>query len=153
VHLDTGGTWLVMGPDRAKKLGIDLEEAGEGFQATRKVKLQRGVARSFTLGGATLENVPVVGVPTLEGPQDFVIFGTNVLQQFHSTIDYPNKKLLLSPRGNTELAKKHMEVHKTKPVEVSFYMWGDHYMFARGGFGTHKDLNYFVDSGLVALDS
>jgi hypothetical protein len=153
VHLDTGGTWLAMGTDRTKKLGIELEEAGEGFLGARKVKLLRGVARTFTLGDAVLENVPVVAMPALTGPQDFVIFGTNVLQQFHATVDYPNKKLLLCPRGNKELAKKQMEAHKTKRVEVPFYMWGDHYMFVRGGFGKHKDLNFFVDSGLVALDS
>jgi hypothetical protein len=29
----------------------------------------------------------------------------------------------------------------------------DHYMFTRGGFGEHKNLNFFVDSGLVALDT
>ena len=149
--MDTGGTWLIMGPDRAKKLGIKLVEAGEGFHGLRKVKLLRGIAKSFQLGDATLTNVPVTGMPTLKGPQDFVIFGTNVLQEFHSTFDYPRKKLILSPRGKKMLAKKQMAAHGPKRVEVPFYMWGDHYMFARGGFGKRKNLNFFVDSGLVAL--
>ena len=153
VHLDTGGTWLIMGPERAKKLGIKLVEAGKGLHGAREVQLQIGMASSFTLGDAVLESVPVVGMPTLTGQQDFIIFGTNVLQQFHSTLDYPNKRLLLSPRGNKELTKKQMEVHKGKLIEATFYMWGDHYMFARGGFGKHRNLNFFVDSGLVALDS
>lgn len=36
-------------------------------------------------------------------------------------------------------------------MDVPFFVWGDHYMFARGGFGDHRDLNFFVDSGLVSL--
>ncbi|UCF17903.1 MAG: hypothetical protein JSW59_10640, partial [Phycisphaerales bacterium] len=79
--------------------------------------LQRGMADSFTLGDAILENVPVVGMPTLTGQQDFIIFGTNVLQQFCSTLDYPNKKLLLAPRGNTELTDKQMKVHRGELIE------------------------------------
>jgi len=153
VHLDTGGTWLILGPERAGKLGITLEDAGDGYHGNRKVKLQRGMAKSFVLGDARLENAPVVGMPTLKGAQDFVIFGTNILQQFHSTLDYPERRLLISPRRNAELVKEQMEAHKTTPVEVPFYMWGDHYMFARGGFGVRKELNFFVDSGLVALDA
>ncbi len=152
VHLDTGGNWLIIGPARAEKLGIDLVEAGEGFHASQRVSLFRGVARSFRLGDAVLENVPVVGIPTLIGEQDFIIFGTNVLQQFHATMDYPNERLILSPRRNEELTTQHMEVHGERIVEVPFFMWGDHYMFARGKFGEIEDLNYFVDSGLVALD-
>lgn len=153
VHLDTGGTWLVMGPDRAEKLGIELVKAGKGLHGTKQVLLQRGTAASFSLGDAVLKNVPVVGMPTLTGQQDFVILGTNVLQQFHSTLDYPNRMLRLSPRGDKGLTKEHMEVHTTEVVEVPFFMWGDHYMFARGGFGKHRNLNFFIDSGLVALDS
>jgi hypothetical protein len=32
---------------------------------------------------------------------------------------------------------------------VPFHLWTDHFMFARGGFGPHQDLNFFIDSGLV----
>jgi hypothetical protein len=152
VHLDTGGTWLIMGPNRAAKLGIKLVKAGKGLHGSRKVKLQMGMAGSFTLGDAVLENVPVVGMPTLVGQQDFIIFGTNVLQQFHSILDYPNRKLLLCRRGDGKLIMDQMEIHKGELTELPFYMWGDHYMFARGGFGENRNLNFFVDSGLVALD-
>ena len=34
---------------------------------------------------------------------------------------------------------------------MPFYMWGDHYMFARGSVGEHTDLNFFIDSGLVSV--
>lgn len=150
-HMDTGGTFLIMGPERAKKLKIELIDAGEGFHATKKVKMQQGVAKKLVLGDAVLENLHVVVMPTLTGPQDFIIFGTNVLQQFLSTLDYPNKRLILSPRHDKELRKKHLEMLPEKRTEVPFYMWGDHYMFARGGLGKRADFNFFIDSGLVSL--
>lgn len=150
-HIDTGGTFLIMGPTRAKELGIELTEAGEGYHGQRRVKLLRGVARSFRLGAARLENVPVVGMPTLTGAQDFIIFGTNILQQFLSTLDYPNRRMILSPRDNPEVEREHLAMLPGDRVEVPFYMWGDHYMFARGGVGDHRGLNFFIDSGLVSL--
>jgi hypothetical protein len=152
VHIDTGGTFLIMGPGRAKKLGIELHEAGMGHHGSRAVKMSVGIAKKFALGDAVLENVPVATLASLKGPQDFVIFGTNIFEQFLSTMDYPNQRLILSPRGNEKETKKHMKMLEGDRTEVPYFMWGDHYMFARGGFGEHKDLNFFVDSGLVAID-
>lgn len=151
VHVDTGGTFLVMGPHRAKALGIALSDGGEGFQSTNPVRLQVGRARSFVLGDASLANVPVVVVPTPTGAQDFIIFGTNILQQLYATLDYPNRRLILSPRRDEGLKQKHLDMLPPRRTEVPFYMWGDHYMFARGSFGRGKDLNFFVDSGLVSI--
>ncbi|MGF1582070.1 MAG: retropepsin-like aspartic protease [Gemmataceae bacterium] len=149
-HVDTGGAFLHMGKERAEKLGIKLIEAGKGKHATKTVNAYFGIAKSFQLGDAELTNVPVVVLPTLKGSQDFVIFGTNVLEQFLSTLDYPRKRLVLSPRKNTELRKEH-ERRFAQGVEVPFYLWDDHYMFARGGLSNAKSLNFFVDSGLVSL--
>ncbi|MFD9948552.1 hypothetical protein ACFWYW_47905 [Nonomuraea sp. NPDC059023] len=33
---------------------------------------------------------------------------------------------------------------------MPFHLWGDHFMFAAGGYG-ERDLTFFVDSGLVHL--
>ncbi|MBI3409467.1 MAG: retropepsin-like domain-containing protein [Planctomycetes bacterium] len=151
VHVDTGGNFLVMGQERAQKMGIALKDVGEGFHAATRVKLQAGVAKKFVLGDAVFENVPVTVMPTLKGPQDFVIFGTNILEPFLATLDYPKSRLILSPRKDKDLAKKHLEMLPEKRVEVLFYLWGDHYMFARGGFGKRRDLNFFIDSGLLLL--
>jgi hypothetical protein len=30
-------------------------------------------------------------------------------------------------------------------------MWADHFMISKGSFGNQKDLNYFIDTGLVAV--
>ncbi len=50
-HMDTGGNWVMMHPSRAKKMGIELVEAGTG-SAIGRAKLSFGVADSFSLGDA-----------------------------------------------------------------------------------------------------
>jgi hypothetical protein len=151
VHFDTGAPFLVMGPGRARALGIALVDAGTGLHGTRAVPMQRGLVGRFRLGDAVLENVPVAVLASLEGSQDFVIFGTNVLEQFHATLDYPNRRLILSPRADERWRRRHRDVLPGRHVAIPFFLWGDHYMFALGGFGARRDLNYFIDSGLVSL--
>jgi len=151
VHVDTGGTFLHMSPEQAKKLGIKLVEGPRVFASTKWQKCYLGIAKRFRMGKAVLENVPVVALPELTGEQDFIIFGTNILEQFLATLDYPNRRLILSARNDEALCQEHLQMLPAKRVEVPFYMWGDHYMFARGGYGKHKDLNFFIDSGLVYL--
>jgi hypothetical protein len=150
-HMDTGGTFLIMGPELAQQLGIDLIDAGIGYQANRSVPLQMGVASQLLLGSAVLKNVPVTVTTILGAPKDLIIFGTNVLQQFLATVDYSKERLILSPRGDPRLSERHRAMLGDDRVELPFYMWGDHYMFARGGFGEDKELNFFIDSGLVSL--
>jgi hypothetical protein len=140
-----------MGPSRAKALGIEVTEGGKGYHGSRQVKTHHGMVGEFRIGEAVLENVPVVVLASLEGQQDFIVFGTNVLQQFFSTLDYLDNRMILSPRDNAEERKKHLAMLPADRVEVPFYMWGDHYMFARGSMGEHERLNFFIDSGLVSL--
>lgn len=151
-HIDTGATFLVMGPQRAESFGIETVDAGKGFHGTDLVTLKVGIADSFKIGDAVLNNVPVAVMPTLTGAQDFVIFGTNVIDKFLTTLDYPNKTMTLSLRGDEDQAREHAEqVQQEQVIEVPFYMWADHYMFVRGGFGNDASLNFFVDSGLVSI--
>ena len=152
-HVDTGGTFMFMSPARAGELGIQVTLGGEGhFHGRREsVPMSHGIIGSFCLGVVVLENVPVVVIPTLVDQQDFIIFGTNVLQQFLSTLDYPNRRLILSPPEDSQQRVNHLTKLPGDRVEIPFYMWGDHYMFARGGVGAHRQLNFFIDSGLVSL--
>ncbi|HIA47520.1 MAG TPA: hypothetical protein EYN96_06005, partial [Candidatus Hydrogenedentes bacterium] len=78
-HVDTGGTFLIMGPERAEILGIETVSAGKGFHGSNSVDMRVGISESFRLGDALLENVPVATLASLTGTQDFVIFGTNLL--------------------------------------------------------------------------
>lgn len=150
-HVDTGGTFLHMAPARAEKLGIKLIPGGKGFHGSRRVDIYHGIAKTFRIGDVLLENVPVGALASLAGQENFIIFGTNILQQFLSTLDYPNKRLILSPRDNSQLRKEHLTMLPADQVKIPFYMAGDHYMFVRGGVGEHRDLNFFIDSGLVSL--
>ena len=150
-HIDTGGTFLIMGPAKAKSFGIETVDAGKGYHGTKLVPLEVGIANSFKIGDAVLKNVPVAVMPTFTGAQDFVIFGTNVISKFLTTIDYEKKQMTLSLRGDEQQAEAHIKILSEGTTEVPFYMWADHYMFVRGGFGNEKGLNFFVDSGLVSI--
>lgn len=150
-HMDTGGTFLIMPPDRAKELGIELTRSAEAFHAPPEAEVYYSIAKSFKLGKALLENVFVVGLLYLVAEGNYIIFGTNVLQEFLSTFDYPNKRLILSPRNNSQLRKEHLPMLPEDLVNIPFYMWGDHYMYARGALGEYKSLNFFIDSGLVRI--
>jgi len=149
--IDTGGTFVVMGTQRAEALGIRLVAQGRHHHGAVQTESYVGIARELTLGGATLTNVPVEALPTLRDGQDVVIIGTNVLQQFLATVDYPGQRLFLSPRSDPSFAAEHVALLGGLPeaARVPFFLWGDHFMFARGGFGARRDLNYFVDSGLA----
>lgn len=151
VHVDTGGTFLHMNLDRARELGIDLTPGREGRHGMRPVQTHRGIAATFRLGDVLLENVPVVALPSLTGGQDFIMLGTNILQQFLATLDYPAGRLILSPRRDAALREEHLAMLPRHRVQIPFHMWGDHYMFARGGLGERRDLNFFIDSGLISL--
>jgi hypothetical protein len=150
-RMDTGGTFLAMSPGMAEDFKIMLTEGATGYHGTTPVKTYHGIAKRFKLGDALLRNVPVVALPSLRGQLDAVIFGTNILQHFLSTVDYPNRRLILSPRNDGKLREKHLALLPRMRSELPFYMGGDHYMFARGGLGDRKDLNFFIDSGLVSL--
>jgi predicted aspartyl protease len=152
-HVDTGGMHLVMSPDRARQLGIDLVSVGRFTHYKTKSQWSRGLARTLRLGDAAFENVPVAAVPTLVGDQDFVIFGTNILEPFLATLDYRRQRLLLSPRARAGAVEDHWKLLPGQRTEVPFYLWGDHYLFARGGMGNRRDLNFFVDTGMVFLTS
>ena len=150
-HLDTGGTHVVMSPELASELGIaTMDVCTVGHANGVDTKMCRGSA-NMRLGEARLTNIPVLTVESL--PPAFkrrAIFGTSVLQQFLSTIDYPHQRLVLSPRH--DLRQNHLSMLPRDVVRMPFFMWSDHYMFARGSFGGFEDLNLFIDSGLCSVD-
>lgn len=152
-HVDTGGAFLMMGPDRAKALGIETVpgEMSTAHLNLTRMRLAHGIADRFELGAVVLTNVPVTVLPTLTGEADWVIFGTCILERFLSTLDYPNRRLILSRRGDADAAAAHLARLPQESVRVPFYLWSDHFMFARGSLGAQRDLNFFIDSGLVAI--
>jgi tetratricopeptide (TPR) repeat protein len=149
IGFDTGGPFLVVGKEAAKKFGIMPDFKDIGMHGAASVTIWRSMANETELGnGLVFKNVPVV---IMEGLGQQVIFGTNILEQFLATIDYPNSRLLLTPRNRKDLYPNHLTLLPKRQERLPFYMWGDHYMFAKGSFNKISELNFFFDSGLVAL--
>lgn len=149
IGFDTGAPFLVVGRETAEKLGLALEFESTHMHGSTPVKGWRCIANEMDLGdGLIFKNVPVV---VMESLGQMVIFGTNILEQFLATIDYPNSRFLLTPRNRKDLYPKHLALLPKRKERLPFYMWGDHYMFAKGSFNKISELNFFFDSGLVAL--
>lgn len=149
IRFDTGGTFLVIGREKAEELGIKLDNKSTGMHGSNRVKTWKSIADEMELGkGLVFRNVPVV---IMESLGQCAIFGTNILEQFLSTMDYPNSRFILTPRNRKDLYSEHLALLPNKRETLPFYMWGDHYMFAKGSFNNIDGLNFFFDSGLVAL--
>ena len=149
IGFDTGGSFLVVGKEAAEKLGLALDFEGTHYHGATAVTGWRCIADEMELGsGLVFKNVPVV---VMESLGQMVIFGTNILEQFLATIDYPNSRFILTPRNRKALYSEHLALLSKKQERLPFYMWGDHFMFAKGSFNKIDNLNFFFDSGLVAL--
>ena len=149
IRFDTGGTFLILGKDMAEELGIELKFKSTGMHGATRVTIWSNIADETELGeGLVFKNVPVV---IMESLGRFAIFGTSILEQFLTTVDYPNSRFILTPRSLKHLYPEHLALLPERQETVHFYMWGDHYMFAKGSFNRIGGLNFFFDSGLVAL--
>ncbi len=147
-RLDTGGTFLHMTPALAKRLGIATPVCTKGSQGGNETQVCFGIAKEFSVGAIKIKNIPVETISTLNDEVS-PIFGTNFLQNFLVTIDYPAQQFTFSPKSAHKIQKPVSRQCEKMP----FYMWGNHYMFARGGFGGQTELNFFIDTGLVHLTS
>jgi tetratricopeptide (TPR) repeat protein len=146
---DTGAPFLVIGKEASEKLGIALGFKASGMHGATSITTWKSIADEMELGnGLVFNNVPV-GIMESLGQQ--VIFGTNILEQFLATIDYPNSRFILTPRNRKDLYPNHLALLPKKQEILPFYMWSDHFMFAKGSFNKIENLNFFFDSGLVAL--
>ena len=144
VQLDTGGSELILDSDFAEEICAQTYGSSEGvFGGGEKAKVGFGRVRSIKIGDYEIENIPVhilqMGTDSFNG-----IVGTNILFHFLSTIDYPNKQLILRRR------KEKVELIKNlnRFIAIPFWMEGDHYILARGTANKSESLLFFVDTGL-----
>lgn len=150
IRFDTGGDYVVIGLSAAQKLGIGLKNKTKSMHAATKVTVWHSIIDSMSFdNGPSFLNVPVTVMADLG---NYIIFGTNILQQFLSTIDYPNNQFIFTPRNNICLIEQHYELLSQNNEKVPFYLWDDHYMFAKGKLAAFENLNLFFDSGLVLLN-
>ncbi|MEX0643999.1 MAG: retropepsin-like aspartic protease [Parvularculaceae bacterium] len=154
-RLDTGGVFLNMSLATAAKLGVETTACRAAQASLTETRSCLGFAASVKIGDATIENAPVQTAETLTaaalGAEDAVVIGANFLERFLATIDYPQRRIILSPRGEEKLRRAHLKLIGKAAAETPFYLWGDHFMFARGRIGANDGLNFFIDSGLVAV--
>ena len=149
IRFDTGGTYLVVGKEKAEELGISLSHEGTGFHGSTEVTVWRGIAEEMVLGeDLVFKNVPVGIMASL---RNLAIIGTNIIDGFLATMDYPNSRFILTPRNRKDLYSSHMALLPKQQKSIPFFMWGDHFMFAKGSFGDNDGLTFFFDSGLVAI--
>jgi hypothetical protein len=159
-RLDTGGSYLHLTLSQARALGIQSGGCERAFASLVTKRVCYGAA-DLDLGAARIHNVPVcvhaddtlpVGaVARAFGVEMGAIIGTNVLQEFLSTIDAPGKRLILSARVDAAARAEHFARLSGHAVEVPFALLGEHLMIARGRLGETHDLNVFVDSGLAVF--
>jgi Aspartyl protease len=105
--VDTGAGATTLDPDFAAEVGVTLSAAGSGvFAGGRQAALQRGTAATVQVGGVTMHDVNVMGLPTRQVPffgerkPDGVI-GTRFFTHFLTTLDYVNGALILRPRTDS----------------------------------------------------
>jgi Tfp pilus assembly protein PilF len=156
VLLDTGGATLILDHGLADKLGVRPVDAGVAdFTADTGGVYTIGQVGSVRIGDVTLENVPVMTLPVKEFTFGLLggIMGTNVLQQFLPTIDYPDGQLILREKSEQGRRAFQDEIAGREAVEVPFYLADTHYMMAKGTLNGKDDLTFFVDSGLAAAEA
>lgn len=144
---DTGGNYILMTAKAAEELGIEYDKDRHvgGRQGAGTATIWAGVADSVTLGDdLTLNNVPVMILSEINVP--LVFFGTNILKESLSTIDYPKEKFVFTTKDGE--IQDHLE--KYDGNKMDFVMWDDHYMMGKGKYND-KDVNMFFDSGLVVV--
>lgn len=154
--IDTGGNSIMVDETMVSELGIETISNDSGTVAGGTIDFSFGKTDSMKLGEAEIKNVPVT-VLSFEGIADafegyasdvHAIIGTNVLQQFISTLDYPSGKLILMPRNKVGAEQLDgMLTNLTVLEEVPFTLADSHFMYVKGSINGYKGLNMFVDSG------
>lgn len=160
-HLDTGGNFIHMSPKMARELGLETLFVGMGRGNAQETTVEQGIIDSLKIGDAVLENVPATAIASLEGAlrdgegniSDLVILGNNILEQFLTTWDNDKQRLVLSPRYDPAARKEHFSNYVPEGAKpMDFYRVPDHYLIGHGAIAG-KDATFFVDTGLVTVDS
>lgn len=99
--IDTGTSTTAISPELAKQLGVETSPVGTGTTGGAPVDFQTGSLPSFQLGGAKIDNTPVVVadffamLSAAVGTNLDGIVGYNFLRNYKVVIDYPGENLTL----------------------------------------------------------
>jgi hypothetical protein len=158
--IDTGGASFILDTDIARSLGIKAFAKSNGvfaFGITSGIGYAK--ADSLEIGGVTIRSAPIRIKPTklmskpLTGGKYEIggIIGTNVLQRFLSTMDYPGGRLILRPRASDRVPGS--EVESSAATGVPFFLTDCHVMLVAGSLNGRGGLLFFMDSGLAHSES
>ena len=99
--IDTGTSTTAITPELAKTLKVKSAPIGAGTTAGAPVDVTAGILKSFQVGGAKIDNMPVVVADffamlsqAIGAPLDGIV-GYNFLQNYKVALDYPNQMLSL----------------------------------------------------------
>jgi predicted aspartyl protease len=99
--VDTGTSTTAITPELAKQLGVETSPVGAGTTGGAPVDFHAGSLQSFQLGGAKIDNMPVVVADFFTmlnaaiGAKLDGIVGYNFLRDYKVVIDYPGETLTL----------------------------------------------------------
>jgi predicted aspartyl protease len=99
--IDTGTSTTAIKPELAKELALKTSPMGAGTTAGAQVTMNAGTLQSFQLGGARIDDMPVVVADFFDmlskavGAELAGIVGYNFLRNYKVVVDYPNETLRL----------------------------------------------------------
>ena len=149
LYFDTGANYLVMPVSFASTFKIEYDstyyEFGQQGYSTSKI-FYSTIDSLYLSIDLLLVNVPVILLEEMN--TELVVFGTNIIKQFKTTIDYPNNKFILT--NDLKLIQNKSMNEISGKFEMPFFLAGDHYMFGQGTLN-NKEVNMFFDTGLVVV--
>jgi hypothetical protein len=157
VFLDTGAEILYLDESLASTLGIkSISRQIEPYAGGKTVEVGYARADSLQINDITIKSIPVKLGPVQRFSEMFPnnlkisgILGTGILQQFLSTIDYPEGQLILRPRNEGSRSSLKTEFPQFKTIELPFVLGMTHFMLVKGTINGKDSLNLFLDSGLA----
>lgn len=159
--VDTGGNGLSVDKNKAEELGINSASETQGeFAGGKTGTIGFGKTEKLKLGDVEIKNVPTM-LGSFDAWKDVAGFkeagnvhavvGLNVLQQFISTINFPERKLDLVQRNTTGQTKvEDNQKNDIVEAKIPFTLAGTHYLHAKGKIKNSDGLNMFIDSGFIS---
>ncbi|EQC0056995.1 aspartyl protease family protein [Klebsiella oxytoca] len=156
VFIDTGADLFVIKSEMAKTLGLEPQVSITGTYAGGKTaETHYSKLQTLDLGDVTLHDVPV---DIAEFPESWVftdektgkkidvdgILSTGVFRQFITTLDYPERQLVLMPRNKVSKS----EISEGDGTHIPFILEGTHFMIVKGAVNGKEGMTFFLDSGL-----
>ncbi|HED1421525.1 TPA: aspartyl protease family protein [Kluyvera georgiana] len=161
VFIDTGADLFVIKSEMAKRLGLKSQASFTGTYAGGKTaETHYSRLQTLGLGDVTLHDVPV---DIADFPQSWFftdektgqkidvdgILSTGVFHQFLTTMDYPERQVVLMPRNKAS----QREVAEDGGINIPFILEGTHFMIVKGAVNGKEGMTFFLDSGLDDPDA